>query len=196
MLASRLVSHIVLLAVLLFAGCSAPETSTKKSGFLSGYAETIKDGRVTDRVQEFITRLSSRQLLSESQIKRWVDSDARADLPARMSLSLFEHGTVTNPQMISLGRDEAGVHLAVSVVKPDLDTAAALAGEPATKAKGWDTRKGVFLLHLHEGEPPRVVGWLMGRNHNSVSRLVNSPDMVSLKMIELRHGLTGISRPA
>ncbi|CBQ70092.1 conserved hypothetical Ustilaginaceae_specific protein [Sporisorium reilianum SRZ2] len=145
--AFTLIHRLLLLTAFFLAGCLAPKASTKKPAILSGYSDTIKNGKVTDGV-EFITRLANQELLHESQIRRWVDSDLRPDLLRRMRNVLLKEGNVANAKMLSLGAIEAGAHLAVSVLKPDIKTAEVLAGWPATKVRFWNTRKGVLLVHL------------------------------------------------
>ncbi|SJX65739.1 uncharacterized protein SRS1_20013 [Sporisorium reilianum f. sp. reilianum] len=191
--AFTLIYRLLLLTAFFLAGCLAPNASTRKPAKLSGCSDTIKNGKVTDRVQKFTTRLGNQELLTG--IKSGVESTLTCDdRPRRMRNVLFEEGNISNPKMLSLGAKEAGAHLAVPVLKPDIKTAEVLAGWPATKVRRWNTRKGILLMHLKSGEQPYLLGWLMGRNHNSYSKLVTSPDMADLNRIEMSSGLSRIVR--
>lgn len=192
MLYARLFSYVLLCSAFVL-GCAAPKTSTRAVRF-RGYEAHIRQGLVPDQVREFLTRLSDQGLLPANQIKTWLDTQALPEHQHRLLRALFRHGWKRNPDMLSLGTKDEATHLAVSVLRPDVATAAMLAGPEVTRPRGWSTRSGAVLMHLSSGKQPKVVGWLLLKNHNSAMAMVRSEGMVPLDVFERLHGLTGIVR--
>lgn len=192
-----LVFPLVQNALVLFAlvlGCSAPRTSKSRSTRFRGAKATIRKGQITDQVQTFITRLSEQELFALNQVKYWIDTQAHPEYQRRLLNNLFQGGTNRSPRLLSLGTNDAGDHMAVSILKPDIETAALLAGPERRRPRGWSTRKGLMLMHLTSNEPPSVVGWIFMKNHRSANALTTSSEMVSLDNFEWLHGLSGIVR--
>ncbi|EST07254.1 hypothetical protein PSEUBRA_003432 [Kalmanozyma brasiliensis GHG001] len=173
-------------------GCVAPRTRPQK---YPGSRGTVSKGRATERVQEFITRLSQQTRIPPRPYKVWLDVNGAEELEKILSDLLFDEGRNTNPKVLSLGTDNDGAHLAVSIVKPNPDAAAVLAGRLAMRSKGWETRRGLVLMHLRSNKAPSIVGWLRFKNHNGASQLEKAQGMISFEDLERLHGLTGIIKP-
>lgn len=186
--------RLTLLLIALVLECSAPKADKSKSARSRGTKSTIGKGLVTDQVASFLARLSGQKLLSPNQVKYWMDTQALPNHQGRLLNNLFQSGTNRSPRLLSLGTNDAGDHMAVSILKPDIETAAMLAGSEYARPKGWNTRNGVVLMLLRSNERPNVIGWLLMKNHNSAMGLKTSSEMVSLDNFEWLHGLSGVIR--
>lgn len=194
MLSAHIRSFTLLLSIFLL-GSSAPRLPHHLRTLRThGFGDTIRRGQVTDKVNEFITRLSTRGFLASNQIKLWIDTETLPTHRQRLQSALFQHGLNRNPMVLSLGTNTAGARMAVSLIKPDTETAALLAGSRRPRFKGWNTRRGLVLMHLTSREQPKVVGWLAIKSQAAASALKNSQDQLTLDELERIQGLIGILR--